>query len=126
GGRLGRGDQWMSWIHLDDLIRAALFIGSGDHLESGPWNGVAPHPVTNAEFTQGLARAVHRPAWFAVPRFGLRIALGEMAEFLVASTRLEPKALREAGFEFEHPRLAEALDDLLAGERRPTSRTSRA
>jgi uncharacterized protein (TIGR01777 family) len=114
GGRLGSGRQWMSWISEADAASAALFALRNPDL-NGPMNVVAPEPVTNAQFTQELARAVHRPALFPAPAFALRLAFGEMAdEALLASTRAVPKRLTRAGFAFAHPTLSEAFAATLA------------
>ncbi len=111
GGRLGEGRQWMSWIHLDDL--AALFRFALEHPLAGPVNGVAPEPVTNADFTRALAKALRRPAFFPVPGFALRAMFGEMAEMLLTGQRVEPRAAQAASFRFRFPRLDGALADLL-------------
>ena len=117
GGPLGNGRQWMSWISEADAAGAALFALS-THAVSGPANAVAPNPVTNAEFTRLLGRAVHRPAIVPAPAFALRLAFGQMAdEALLASTRVVPTRLLEAGFEFQHPTLAEAFTYALKPER---------
>jgi uncharacterized protein len=109
GGRLGSGKQWMSWIALDDVVAAVDYALTSDRL-SGPVNVVAPNPVTNAEFTQELGHAIHRPAVAAVPSFALRLAYGEMGEtVLLSSQRVVPKALERAGFAFRHPVLHDAL-----------------
>jgi uncharacterized protein (TIGR01777 family) len=113
GGRLGSGRQWMSWISEEDAVAAALFTLENPIL-SGPVNVVAPQPVTNADFTRELARAVHRPAVLPAPAFALRLAFGEMAdEALLASTRALPKRLTQAGFVFTHPTLPEAFATVL-------------
>lgn len=111
GGKLGDGRQWMSWIHLDDL--AALFRFALDNPIAGPVNAVAPEPVTNADFTRALGRALHRPALFPMPKLALRLALGEMSEILLASQRAIPQAAQAAGFGFRFPQLGPALADLL-------------
>jgi hypothetical protein len=111
GGRLGNGRHWMPWIHLDDL--AALFQFALAAPVSGALNGVAPNPVTNADFTRALAAAVHRPAIFPVPAFALRLLFGEMAEILLASQRATPQAAEAAGFAFQFPQLPAALADVL-------------
>ncbi|GLW65358.1 epimerase [Actinomadura rubrobrunea] len=113
GGRLGSGRQWMSWISLDDEVAALRFLLDGD-LE-GPVNLTGPRPVTNAEFTRALARAVRRPAALAVPRTALRLALGEFAdEGALISQRVLPRRLREAGFAFAHEDVDAALAAALA------------
>lgn len=109
GGRLGSGRQWMSWVALADAVAAILFAMDTATL-SGPVNVTAPDPVTNAEFTRALARAVHRPAILPAPAFALRLALGEMAdEALLASQRAVPARLIEAAFGFTSPTIGEAL-----------------
>jgi uncharacterized protein (TIGR01777 family) len=113
GGRLGNGRQWMSWVSEADAVSAVLFALEHPTL-SGAVNAVSPQPVTNAEFTRELARAVHRPAVMAAPAFALRLAFGEMAdEALLASTRAMPKRLLESGFTFRHPTQLEAFDAAL-------------
>ena len=111
GGKLGDGKQWMSWIHLADL--AAMFQFAVEHDVRGALNGVAPIPVTNADFTQALAGALHRPAIFPVPAFALKLLFGEMSEVLLASQRVLPAAPEAAGFRFRFPELGAALKDLL-------------
>ena len=114
GGRLGSGRQWMSWMSLPDMVSAVSFIIAAPQL-TGPVNMVAPNPVTNAEFTRTLARTLHRPAVFPAPAFALRAALGEFAdEGLLASARMIPAQLTQAGFDFKHPQLPTALESLLA------------
>jgi len=111
GGKLGSGRQWMSWIHLEDL--AGLYTFALDNAVSGAMNGVAPYPVTNADFTKKLAAALHRPALFPVPPIGLKLMFGEMAEVLMASQRVQPKQAETAGYRFRFPQLDPALADLL-------------
>ncbi|MDE3186553.1 MAG: TIGR01777 family oxidoreductase [Acidobacteriota bacterium] len=109
GGRLGNGRQWMSWISLEDAMRAVLFALETPAL-AGPVNLTAPRPVTNAEFTGALARQLQRPAFLPAPAFALRLALGQMAdEALLASTRAVPSRLLAAGFRFAHPTVDKAL-----------------
>jgi len=112
GGRLGTGRQWMSWIHRDDLLRLFEFTLSRNGMPD-TLNGTAPNPVTNAEFTQTLARTLSRPAILPVPRFGLKAVFGEMAEVLLASNRVIPAAAKEAGFSFEYNHLEDALRHIL-------------
>ncbi len=114
GGPLGSGRQWFSWIALDDVVGIIQFALATESLR-GPVNVVAPQPVTNADFTKALGRALRRPAVFPVPAFALRLLLGEMADgLLLASTRVEPTALTAAGYRFRHPELEPALRALLA------------
>jgi uncharacterized protein len=108
GGRLGNGKQWMSWIHIDDLVALIEFAIANPEL-SGPVNAAAPAPVTNAEFTRTLARALHRPAIFPVPAFVLKLLFGEMSQILLGSQRVLPEAALRAGFDFRYSDLGVAL-----------------
>ncbi|OBI88068.1 TIGR01777 family oxidoreductase [Mycobacterium asiaticum] len=110
GARLGSGRQYMSWISLEDEVRALLFAISNPAL-SGPVNMTGPAPVTNAEFTTAFGRAVNRPTPLAVPGFAVRAALGEFAdEGLLTGQRAIPTALEKAGFRFHHNTIGEALE----------------
>jgi uncharacterized protein (TIGR01777 family) len=111
GGRLGSGQQWTAWIHLADLAEQVRF--AVDNPVAGVWNGVAPVPVTNREFTRELAREMHRPAIFPVPGLALKAIFGEMSEVLLASQRVAPRAAQAAGFRYRFPQLGAALADLL-------------
>ena len=112
GGRLGDGQQWMSWIHLEDLV-SLLLAAAADPRYQGPINGVAPNPVRNEEFTQTLARTLRRPAIVPVPAWALRLLFGEMSKVILASQRVDPRATRTHGFTFAHPDLGPALRHLL-------------
>jgi uncharacterized protein (TIGR01777 family) len=114
GGRLGRGQQWLSWISLTDEVRAIQHALAGEM--AGPLNLTAPEPVTNRQFTKALGTALHRPTVAAVPRAALAAALGrEMAdEMILASQRVLPVKLEADGFRFSHPELGGALNDVLA------------
>lgn len=113
GGKVGSGSQYMSWITLEDLIGVMRRAVEDESLR-GPVNAVAPGAVTNAEFTKALGGALGRPTIFAVPAFAARLAFGETAdELLLASTRVEPARLKEAGFEFKHPEIEGALRSVL-------------
>ncbi|MDT5137888.1 MAG: uncharacterized protein QOG19_956 [Mycobacterium sp.] len=110
GARLGNGRQYMSWISLEDEVRALLFAISHPTL-SGPVNLTGPAPVTNAEFTTALGRAINRPTPLVLPGFAVRAALGEFAdEGLLGGQRAIPTALEEAGFQFHHNTIGEALE----------------
>ncbi len=113
GGRLGTGRQFWSWITLEDTVRAiahCVVLGS----VAGPVNVVSPQPVTNAEFTQALGEALHRPTLVPVPRFALRLAFGAMAdETMLISFRVVPRKLQASGFQFHHPELKAALRHVL-------------
>jgi len=107
GGRVGSGRQWMSWIHIDDLVGIIRF--ALEHPVEGVWNATSPNPVTNADFTRAVAEALHRPAIFPVPAAALRLLFGEMSEVLLGSQRVQPQAAVNAGFTFAHPEVEEAL-----------------
>ncbi|TXD37203.1 TIGR01777 family protein [Lujinxingia vulgaris] len=115
GGPMGSGDQYMSWVALDDVVGALRWLLLESELE-GPVNVVSPNPVTNAEFAKALGKAMHRPAVMPTPGFALKIALGkEMAEeMLLIGQRVRPKRLQEGGYAFEHPRVDEALRDAVS------------
>ncbi len=113
GGVLGSGDQYISWVTLDDALGIVLHLLTDEGI-SGPVNAVAPNPVTNRELTKTLGRVIHRPTVIPMPAFAARLLFGEMADaLLLSSTRVDPAVLREAGFEFSHPRLEEALRHVL-------------
>jgi uncharacterized protein len=114
GGKLGSGQQWMSWITVDDVV-GILVRALEEGTLRGPVNVVSPHPVRNAEFTQVLAKTLHRPALFPAPAFALRLIVGEMADaLLLSSQRVVPAQLEKAGYRFLHPDLAEALSAVLS------------
>jgi uncharacterized protein len=113
GGVIGSGQQYMSWIALDDLTSAIVHTLTTEALR-GPVNCAAPNPVTNSEFTKTLGSVLVRPTFFPVPAFALRLVLGEMADdLLLSGTRLEPKRLLETQFRFRHPQLEGALRAVL-------------
>lgn len=112
GARLGDGKQWMSWVHIDDYVAMVLRLLKDASL-NGVFNMTAPAPFTNTEFTQTLAQTLHRPALFVAPSFVLKLAMGERACLLLEGQRVIPKRLESAGFQFAHPELEGALQDLL-------------
>ncbi len=113
GGALGSGRQWMSWIHLHDLVRIFEFALTQSSMR-GPVNGVGPAPVTNAEFTKALGSVVGKPAILKTPGAALRVALGGMAQAVLSSQRVLPKKLQESGFSFQFSDLKEALRGLVS------------
>ena len=113
GGKVGSGRQWMSWISITDVVGAIQHALATEALW-GPVNAVAPHPVTNAEFTRTLGRVLGRPTIFPMPAFAARLAFGEMADaLLLSSQRVQPVKLQSSGFQFRHPELEGALRELL-------------
>jgi uncharacterized protein (TIGR01777 family) len=113
---LGDGRQWMSWIHIDDAVRA-IELALNDASLSGPVNVVAPGPVRQRDFQRALTSAMHRPLWLRVPAGLLRLALGEMSDLLLRSQRVAPRVLRSRGFEFVYPDIEAALRALVRRER---------
>jgi hypothetical protein len=112
GGPLGRGTQWMSWIHVEDLVGLLMFLMS--NAAGGPVNATAPHPVTNAEFSRTLGRAIGKPALLPAPGFAMKLMLGEMAEeLLLTGQRVLPRRAQSLGFHFRFPFIAGALNDIL-------------
>jgi uncharacterized protein (TIGR01777 family) len=112
GGPILPGSQYYSWIHPDDEVNL-LLLALEDGRASGPLNATAPTPVTNRDFTATLGRVLGSPSWLPVPEFGLRVALGEMADLVVKGQRVLPKRALELGYTFRFPELAPALRDLL-------------
>jgi uncharacterized protein (TIGR01777 family) len=114
GGKIGSGQQWMSWVTLQDVIGVIRYALENAAV-TGAMNVVAPQPTRNAEFTRELARAMHRPAIFSAPTFALRLALGEMADaLLLSSQRVKPALLERERYRFRHPDLPSALASVLA------------
>lgn len=113
GGRLGSGKQYWSWITMDDVLGVIRFALESDTLR-GPVNTVAPHPVTNAEFTDALGNILKRPTVLTVPAFLLRTMLGDLAdETMLASARVLPQKLEHAGYTFQYPDLEKALAHII-------------
>ncbi|HUK86824.1 MAG TPA: TIGR01777 family oxidoreductase [Terriglobales bacterium] len=116
GGRLGSGRQWISWISIADVVGAIQFILANDALR-GPVNAVSPQPVSNAEFTRALGRALHRPTLFPMPAFLVRLVFGQLGEeLLLASQKVEPARLQAAGFPYRHSEIGACLRELLRSD----------
>ncbi len=113
GGRVGSGQQYWSWISLEDLVRSIRHV-IDDETIAGPVNAVAPHPATNSEFTRTLGKCLRRPTVFPLPAFVARLMLGQMAdELLLGGARVRPGVLDATGFEWAHPNLPDALAAVL-------------
>jgi hypothetical protein len=113
GGKVGSGQQVMSWVALDDVPPVMLHILEHDAL-SGPVNVVSPHAVTNAEFTRALGQVLGRATILPLPAFAARMLFGEMADaLLLGGARVLPKRLEDSGYHFAYPRLEQALKHLL-------------
>ena len=108
GGRIGSGQQWVSWIELHDLVQILIRAIDSPQMK-GVYNAVSPNPVRNAEFAEALAEVLGSKTRLPVPEFGIRLALGEMAEMLLGSQRVSPESLTASGFTYQYPKVIEAL-----------------
>lgn len=113
GGPVGSGQQYLPWIHRTDLCRSIKFSLDSDEF-AGPYNAVAPEPVTMSEFAESMGRAMNRPSWLRVPEFALKAALGEAANPILNSNRAYPERLVRAGFSFEYEDVQAALNDVMS------------
>lgn len=111
GGKIGTGSQWLSWIHLKDVVRGIVFVIENDQID-GPVNFTAPSPLNMDEFGRTLSRVMKRPHWLPVPSFALKIALGEMSKLVLEGQRVNPEKLLTAGFTFKYPDLESALNEI--------------
>lgn len=112
GGPLGNGKQWVSWIHLHDLVRGIVFLMNNPQA-NGIFNLCSPHPVTSRELSQVIGKVMHKPAFFPTPEFFFRLIFGEKADLLLASQKQIPKRLLGLGFEFRYPNAESALKHIL-------------
>ena len=112
GGKFGDGKQAMPWIHIADQTNALHFLLENDNVR-GPFNLISPEPTANAEFMRMICTTLHRPYWFHVPKFLLRMMLGEMSILITEGRYSEPKRLIELGFQFQFGKLEDAMKDLL-------------
>lgn len=118
GAKLGSGRQWTSWIHVDDLVRLFIFAAENSAID-GWLNGAAPSPVTSAEFTKTLAGVLRRPAPWSIPKFALKLGLGELGDVMLDSLRVLPSATEQAGFQFKYGDLRKALEDCMRAQDNP-------
>lgn len=117
GGRFGSGQQWMSPVHVEDVVGVIIHLlehedDTGQRAARGPFNAVCPEPVRNADFTRAVARSLDRPALLPAPSFVLRALLGEMSHLLLDSTRVVPTRTRQIGYQFRFPTLQAILGDV--------------
>lgn len=112
GGGLGNGKQWFSWIHVDDIVNASMFIIQHSEIE-GVFNFTAPEPVRNIDFAKSLGKILNRPSVMPAPAFLIRLLAGEFGETLLNSCRVIPEKLLNAGYKFRYPVLNEALQDII-------------
>ena len=113
GGRLGSGQQWISWIHLRDEVAGLRYLMDNPQA-SGVYNLTSPYPIKNVDFERAIGQATHRPAIIPTPAFAIRLLFGEMAITVLEGQRVVPERLEKEGFIFNFPRIEEALQDLLA------------
>src|SRR6478672_1468421 len=114
GGVVGSGKQWMSWITLDDQVAVINYVIENENIR-GAVNSVSPNPVTNEEFTKTLGDVLYRPTFIPLPEFAVSMVFGEMGDaLLLASTKVVPKRLEDAGFEFKYPQLKPAIEHAVA------------
>jgi uncharacterized protein (TIGR01777 family) len=114
GGPLGSGKQWFSWIHMEDLLQAFLFVLDHDAIQ-GPVNFCAPHPVRNKALAKALGKVLSRPSFVTTPAVALRLVLGEFGSVLLEGQRVLPAKLLAHGFQFQYPEIAEGLEAILKG-----------
>ena len=108
GGPIGKGSQWFSWIHRDDVVGIILYALENSSVK-GPVNATAPNPVTNRDFSAALGKILHRPSWLAVPGFMVKLTLGELGAVLLKGQRVIPEKAVKAGYVFTYGDLHEAL-----------------
>lgn len=114
GGPIGSGKQWMSWVHMDDIVGMIRFAIDNETIK-GPINGTAPEPATNKAFSKALGKALKRPAIFPMPAFVVKMLFGQMGEeLLLAGQKVIPKKLTQAGYQFKHSTLEDALEDIVS------------
>lgn len=113
GGPVGNGKQWVSWVHLDDMVN--IFLTALDHPEANaPINGAAPEPLRNKAFSKCLASALHRPCLFPVPKLAVRLKFGEVADVVIGGQRVLPARLEQLGYKFQYPTCQSAMDALFS------------
>ena len=112
GGPIGSGRQWFSWVHIQDLAEAFVFLMKHPEI-SGPVNVCAPHPVKNKDLAKALGKALHRPSFMPTPAFMIRLVLGEFGSVLLEGQRVLPRQLLKQGFTFQYPDIDRALQNIL-------------
>ncbi|MEH7111330.1 TIGR01777 family oxidoreductase [Neobacillus niacini] len=115
GGKVGSGVQWVSWVHVNDVVRAIVFALE-NHQLSGPVNVTSPAPVRMNDFGKTIGAVLHRPHWFPVPSFVMKTVLGQKSALVLEGQHVFPQVLMEEGFELKFPTLKSALEDLLTGQ----------
>jgi len=114
GGPLGGGNQWFSWIHMEDLLKAFIFVFENQEI-SGPVNFCSPNPIRNKELAKALGRVLSRPSFLTTPGFILKLVMGEFGSVLLEGQKVIPSKLMEHGFTFRYPDIAQALQEVIKG-----------
>jgi uncharacterized protein (TIGR01777 family) len=109
---LGSGQQWFSWIHMEDLLRAFLFILDKNDID-GPVNICSPNPVSNKQLANALGKAMSRPSFLRIPAFAVRLIMGEFGTMLLKGQKVLPAKLLDKGFAFQYPDIVDALDEVV-------------
>jgi uncharacterized protein (TIGR01777 family) len=112
GGPLGSGNQWFSWIHMEDLLNAFLLVFENPEI-NGPVNFCSPHPVQNGELAKALGKVLSRPSFLTTPGFMLKLVMGEFGSVLLEGQRVIPEKLLNHGFTFRYPTISEALEEVI-------------
>lgn len=115
GGKVGSGQQWVSWVHVMDVVTAIVFVLKKDTLR-GPVNVTSPSPLQMNDFGKTIGSVLHRPHWIPVPSFAMKLVLGQKSALVLEGQHVLPQALQEAGFEFMFPSLRSALEDLFSSK----------
>jgi uncharacterized protein len=113
GGKVGSGEQWVSWVHVMDVVRAVLFALKNDALR-GPVNVTSPSPLQMNDFGKTIGSVLHRPHWIPVPTFAMKMVLGQKSALVLEGQHVLPQVLQQEGFEFMYPTLRSALEDLFS------------
>ncbi len=116
GGRMGHGNQWLSWIHMEDMVQMILYCIEHEEIQ-GTVNATAPNPVTNDQFGRAIGRALGRPHWLPVPPLAMRLLLGTMSDLVLKGQKVMPTAILKHGFEFTYSTVEEALSDIVKNEK---------
>lgn len=112
GGKIGHGEQWISWVHIKEAVQMILFCLSHDHIK-GPVNVTAPHPIRNKDFMRTVAQVMKRPYWFPTPAWFMRGTIGEMSQLITEGQYVLPQKLEQANYPFLYPTLEDALEEII-------------
>ena len=116
GGPIGSGRQWFPWIHIQDIVEIYIFAMENEKIQ-GPVNSCSPQHITNKEFSDTLAKVLHRPAFFKVPKWALKLIFNDLTDFIIASQKVYPKKLVDAGYKFSFPNIKKAIENILKNDK---------